>query len=69
MSSGKFESFNCLLINSEVSIISSGGFLPVNSVDYLFESDLSKIILSFNMMLSFFSLFLIYNLIFLIKKN
>ncbi len=59
-----FDAFNLSL-----SIISSGGFLPVNRVDYLFQSDLSKIILSFTMMLSFFSLFLIYNLIFFNKKK
>ncbi len=59
-----FDAFNLSL-----SIISSGGFLPVNRVDYLFESDLSKIILSFTMMLSFFSLFLVYNLIFFNKKK
>ena len=59
-----FDAFNLSL-----SIISSGGFLPVNRVDYLFESDVSKIILSFAMLLSFFSLFLIYNLIFFNKKK
>jgi len=59
-----FDAFNLSL-----SIISSGGFLPVNSIDYLFDSDVSKIILSFTMMLSFFSLFLIYNLIFFNKKK
>ncbi len=59
-----FDAFNLSL-----SIISSGGFLPVNRVDYLFESDVSKIILSFTMMLSFFSLFLVYNLIFFNKKK
>ena len=59
-----FDAFNLSL-----SIISSGGFLPVNRVDYLFESDVSKIILSFTMILSFFSLFLFYNLIFLTKKK
>ena len=53
-----FDAFNLSL-----SIISSGGFLPVNRIDYLFESDVSKIILSFAMLLSFFSLFLTYNLI------
>ena len=46
-----FDAFNLSL-----SIISSGGFLPVNRIDYLFESDLSKIALSFAMMLSFFSI-------------
>ncbi len=59
-----FDAFNLSL-----SIISSGGFLPVNRIDYLFETDLSKIILSFTMMLSFFSLFLVYNLIFFNKKK
>ncbi len=59
-----FDAFNLSL-----SIISSGGFLPVNRIDYLFESDLSKIVLSFSMMLSFFSLFLVYNLIFFNKKK
>ena len=59
-----FDAFNLAL-----SIISSGGFLPVNRVDYLFESDVSKIILSFTMMLSFFSLFLVYNIIFFNKKK
>ena len=59
-----FDAFNLSL-----SIISSGGFLPVNKIDYLFESDVSKILLSFTMMLSFFSLFLTYNLIFFSKKK
>ncbi len=55
--------------NLSLSIISSGGFLPVNRIDYLFESDFSKIILSITMLLSFFSLFLIFNLIFYSKKK
>ncbi len=59
-----FDAFNLSL-----SIISSGGFLPFNSIDYLFENDLSKIVLSLTMMLSFFSLFLVYNLIFFNKKK
>tara|TARA_A100001011_G_scaffold29226_1_gene28378 strand:+ start:866 stop:2275 length:1410 start_codon:yes stop_codon:yes gene_type:complete len=59
-----FDAFNLSL-----SIISSGGFLHVNEIDYLFESDFSKIILSITMMLSFFSLFLLYNLIFFNKKK
>ena len=59
-----FDAFNLSL-----SIISSGGFLPVNRIDYLFDSDFSKIFLSFTMILSFFSLFLTYNLIFYNKKK
>ena len=47
--------------NLSLSIISSGGFLPVNRIDYLFDSDFSKIVLSITMLLSFFSLFLIFN--------
>ncbi len=59
-----FDAFNLSL-----SIISSGGFLPVNNIDYLFENNLSKILLSFSMLLSFFSLFLVYNLIFFNRKK
>ena len=59
-----FDAFNLSL-----SVISSGGFLPVNRIDYLFENDFSKIILSFTMLFSFFSLFLVYNLIFFNKKK
>ena len=59
-----FDAFNLSL-----SIISSGGFLPINRIDYLFASDLSKILLSITMLLSFFSLFLIFNLIFYNKKK
>ena len=59
-----FDAFNLSL-----SIISSGGFLPVNKIDYLFESNISKIFLSFTMLLSFFSLFLTYNLIFYNKNK
>ena len=59
-----FDAFNLSL-----SIISSGGFLPVNKIDYLFESEIGKIVLSFTMILSFFSLFLIYNLLFYNKKK
>ena len=59
-----FDAFNLSL-----SVISSGGFLPVNNIDHLFNSDMSKIVLSFTMLLSFFSLFLTYNLIFYNKKK
>ena len=55
--------------NLSLSIISSGGVLPVNRIDYLFDSDFSKIVLSITMLLSFFSLFLIFNLIFYSKKK
>ncbi len=55
--------------NYALTIISSGGFLPNNNFDRIFRSDISKIIISLTMLLSFFSLFFIYNLIFFKKKN
>jgi len=59
-----FDSFNLSL-----TIISSGGFLPMNNFDNLFTSDFSKITLSFLILSSYFSLFFIYNLLFFKKKN
>ena len=55
--------------NYSLSIISSGGFMPNNNFDTTFTTDISKIILSISMLLSFFSLFFIFNLIFFKKKN
>ena len=55
--------------NFSLSIISSGGFLPNNNLNIIFKSDISKIVLSISMLLSYFSLFFIYNLIFFKKKN
>lgn len=55
--------------NYSLTIISSGGFLPNNNFDTTFNTDISKIILSISMLLSFFSLFFIFNLIFFKKKN
>ena len=55
--------------NYSLSIISSGGFLPNNNFDTTFDTNLSKVILSTSMLLSFFSLFFIFNLIFFKKKN
>ncbi len=55
--------------NYSLSIISSGGFLPNDNFDITFSSDISKIVLSLSMLLSFFSLFFIFNLIFFKKKN
>ena len=55
--------------NYSLTIISSGGFLPNNSFDLTFSSDISKVILSISMLFSFFSLFFIFNLIFFKKKN
>ena len=55
--------------NFSLTIISSGGFLSTNNFDSLFRSDLSKIILSILMLVSYFSLFFIYNLFFFKKKK
>ncbi len=52
-----------------MTIISSGGFLPMNNFDTLFKGEFSKIILSILILSSYFSLFFIYNLIFFKKNN
>ena len=55
--------------NISLTIISSGGFLPTNNLNSIFHTDLSKIVLSILMLVSYFSLFLTYNVIFFKKKN
>ena len=59
-----FDAFNLAL-----TLISSGGFLPVNDLDILINSQFKKIVLSFLMLLSFFSLFLSFNLFYLRKRG
>ncbi len=59
-----FDAFNLAL-----TIISSGGFLPVNDLNIIFNSDISKFVLSLSILTSYFSLFFIFNLIFIKKKN
>ena len=54
-----FNSFNLAM-----TIISSGGFLPVNDLSVILNSDFKRIVFSFLMLSSFFSIFFIYNLIF-----
>ena len=60
-------SFNSL--NLAMTIISSGGFLPVNDLSSILINDFQVIIFSFLMLISFFSIFFTYNLIFLRNKN
>ncbi len=60
-------SFNSL--NLAFSLISSGGFLPVDNLSSIIKDNSQIIILSILMLLSFFSIFFIYNLIFIKKKN
>jgi len=59
--------FNSL--NLAMTIISSGGFLPVNELSSILINDFQVIIFSFLMLISFFSIFFTYNLIFLRSKN
>ncbi len=56
-------------LNLAFSLISSGGFLPVNDLSNIFKDNSQIIILSFLMLLSFFSIFFVYNLIFVKNKN
>ena len=59
--------FNSL--NLSMTIISSGGFLPANDLASILISQAQIIIFSLLMLVSFFSIFFIYNLIFLRDKN
>ncbi len=59
-----FDSFNLAM-----TVISSGGFLPTNTLDSILNSSFKEILFSFTMLFSFFSLFLTYNLIFFKKKE
>ena len=60
-------SFNSL--NLAMTIISSGGFLPTNELSSILVNEVQIIIFSLLILVSFFSIFFIYNLIFLRKKN
>ena len=55
-------------LNLAFTLISSGGFLPANELSSIIKDNTQIIILSILMLLSFFSIFFIYNLIFF-KKN
>ena len=59
--------FNSL--NLAMTIISSGGFLPSNNLSHILINDSQIIITSILMLSSFFSIFLIYNLIFTKNHN
>ena len=60
-------SFNSF--NLSMTLISSGGFLPTNSLENIINSKTKEIVFSFLMLVSFFSLFLSYNLVAIKKKN
>jgi trk system potassium uptake protein TrkH len=59
--------FNSL--NLSMTIISSGGFLPTNDLSSILTNQSQIIIFSLLMLVSFFSIFFIYNLTFLRNKN
>ncbi len=60
-------SFNSL--NLAMTVISSGGFLPDNELSTILINNVQIIVFSILILISFFSIFFIYNLIFLRKKN
>ena len=59
-----FDSFNIAM-----TIISSGGFLSVNDISNIINTDFKQIVFSFLMLFSYFSLFLVYNIFSLKEKN
>ncbi len=59
--------FNSL--NLAFTLISSGGFLPVNDLSNIIKQNSQIIVLSLLMLTSFFSIFFSYNLIFFKNKN
>ena len=59
-----FDSFNLAM-----TLISSGGFLPVNNLSIIVNTNIKEIIFALTMLISFFSIFLGYNLFFIKNKN
>ena len=55
--------------NFSMTIISSGGFIPLNEINFLLNKEYKIVIFSLTLLISFFSIFLTYNLIFLKGKN
>ena len=67
-----FNIFNVRTFNSlnlAMTIVSSGGFLPVNNLSNILINNSQIIIMSLLMLTSFFSIFLIYNLAFTKNHN
>jgi trk system potassium uptake protein TrkH len=52
-----------------MTLISSGGFLPVNSLSSTVNTNAKEIVFALLMLVSFFSIFLSYNLFFIKSKN
>ena len=62
-----FRSF--ISLNLSMTLISSGGFLPVNNLEAILTNQTKIIIFSLLMLISFFSLFFLYNLLVYKKKG
>jgi len=56
-------------LNLAFTLISSGGFLPVNELSSIFKENTQIIVLSLLMLLSFFSIFFSYNILFIKNKD
>ena len=59
-----FDSFNLAM-----TLISSGGFLPVNNLSSIVNTNIKEVIFALLMLVSFFSIFLSYNLFFIKNRN
>jgi len=59
-----FDSFNL-----SMTLVSSGGFLPVNNLSSIVNTNIKEIAFALLMLVSFFSIFLSYNLFFLKNRN
>lgn len=59
-----FNSFNLAM-----TVVSSGGFMPTNNLNNILDTKFKEIVLSLSMLISFFSLFLSYNILTMKKKN
>ncbi len=55
--------------NLALTVISSGGFLIVNNINEILQSDFQIYIFSLSMLISFFGILLPYNMLFLKKKD
>ena len=55
--------------NLAMTLISSGGFIPVNNLSAIINTNTKEIVFSLVMLVSFFSIFLSYNLFFIKNKN
>ncbi len=62
-----FRSF--ISLNLSMTLISSGGFIPSNSIEVILNSQTKIIVFSILMLTSFFSLFFLYNLVIYKKKG